>query len=46
MNNFINDLFKEYEDELNILYDSSVYDLIIRPENTSIPFIADIKNVQ
>jgi 2',3'-cyclic-nucleotide 2'-phosphodiesterase (5'-nucleotidase family) len=35
MNNFINDLFKEYEDELNILYGSSIYDLIIKPENTT-----------
>ena len=35
MNYFINDLFKEYEDELNILYGSSIYDLIIKPENTT-----------
>jgi 2',3'-cyclic-nucleotide 2'-phosphodiesterase (5'-nucleotidase family) len=34
MNNFINDIFSQYEAELNILYGSSEYDLAIRPEGT------------
>ena len=34
MNNFINNIFSEYEGELNILYGNSEYDLIIRPEGT------------
>ena len=32
MNNFINDIWAKYEDELNIKYDHSDYDLIIRPK--------------
>ena len=35
MNNFINSIFNIYEDELNILYGSSEYDLVIRPEGTT-----------
>ena len=35
MNNFINSIFNIYEDELNILYGSSEYDLLIRPEGTT-----------
>jgi 2',3'-cyclic-nucleotide 2'-phosphodiesterase (5'-nucleotidase family) len=35
MNNFINDIFSQYEAELNILYGSSEYDLAIRPEGTT-----------
>ena len=34
MINFINNIFSEYEGELNILYGSSEYDLVIRPEGT------------
>ena len=35
MNNFINDIFSQYEAELNILYGNSEYDLAIRPEGTT-----------
>ena len=35
MNDFINGIFSIYEDELNELYGSSDYDLIIRPEGTT-----------
>ena len=35
MNNFINEIFKEYGDELNIVYGSNEYDLLIRPEGSS-----------
>ena len=35
MNNFINDIFSEYEEELNIIYGFSMYDLIIKPEDTT-----------
>ena len=35
MNNFINDIFNVYKDELNILYGSTEYDLVIRPEGTT-----------
>ena len=35
MNNFINEIFKEYEDELNIVYGSNEYDLLIKPEGSS-----------
>jgi len=35
MNNFINDIFSIYEDELNELYGSSEYELVIRPEGTT-----------
>ena len=35
MNNFINDIWAEYEDELNINYGYSEYDLKIRPDGTS-----------
>lgn len=35
MYNFINDIWKEYEDELNIVVGKSDYDLIIRPEGNS-----------
>ena len=35
MNNFLNDIWAEYEDELNIQYGHSDYDLIIRPEGTT-----------
>ena len=35
MNNFINDIWSEYEDELNIIYGYSDYDLKIRPDGTS-----------
>jgi 2',3'-cyclic-nucleotide 2'-phosphodiesterase (5'-nucleotidase family) len=35
MNNFINGIFDIYKDELNILYGSSEYDLVIRPEGTT-----------
>jgi len=35
MNNYINSIFSIYEDELNELYGSSEYDLIIRPEGTT-----------
>ena len=37
VNNFINETFKEYEDELNIVYGSNEYDLLIRPEGSSGP---------
>jgi len=35
MNNFINDKFRKYEDELNELYGSSEYELVIRPEGST-----------
>ena len=35
MNDFLNKTWTEYEDELNIKYGQSDYDLIIRPEGTS-----------
>ena len=35
INNFINGIFDTYKDELNILYGSSEYDLVIRPEGTT-----------
>jgi len=35
MYNFINDIWKEYEDELNIVVGKSDYDLIIKPEENS-----------
>jgi len=35
MNNFLNNIWAEYEDELNIQYGHSDYDLIIRPEGTT-----------
>ena len=35
MNNFLNDLWEEYEDQLNIVYGHSDYTLVIRPEGTS-----------
>ena len=35
MNNFLNDILAEYEDELNIQYGHSDYDLIVRPERTT-----------
>ena len=35
MNKFLNDIWAEYEDELNIIYGYSDYDLIIRPEGTT-----------
>ena len=35
MNNYINSIFSIYEDELNELYGSSEYDLVIRPEGTT-----------
>ena len=35
MNNFINDIWAEYEDELSINYGYSEYDLKIRPDGTS-----------
>ena len=35
MNNFLNDIWAEYENELNIQYGHSDYDLIIRPEGTT-----------
>ena len=35
MNNFINDIWAEYEDELNIKFGNSNYDLNIRPEGTA-----------
>ena len=34
MNNYINDLFNEYEDELNVVFGTSEYDLLIRPEGS------------
>ena len=35
MNTFINDIFNVYKNELSILYGSSEYDLVIRPEGTT-----------
>ena len=35
MNNYINDMFSQYEDELNVEYGTSEYDLLIRPESTT-----------
>jgi len=35
MNNYINDIFGKYEEELNELYGNSEYDLVIRPEGTT-----------
>ena len=35
MNNFLNKIWTEYEDELNIKYGYFDYDLIITPEGTT-----------
>ena len=38
MNNFINNLYNEYNDELNIQYGHSNFDFIIKPTDDSIPY--------